>query len=305
MLSTWKVDPATVLEVAVEHEVQRAGGNLAAIALSGPNRSAPVDRFGEYGGTFGDSRHRVDVGRGGEAEFESDFVAQRLVLTGAPDEHDPFDVLRRKSGLLDRLSGRCDGIGDLVGDQLVQLGAIDRAGDIHLLARRILGAEVFCLDHCFVAARKLDFGSFRREFDDAADGLEVLFGRKIVWQVEIFDEPAHGDVVNEQSVEVSSAAHGNAALAEQADPAADALGNRDVERAAADVVDEEYAVAAALLHYAHDGGHRLLHQGGLADAGGRGGLKRRIFLHLVEGGRDCDDRGDFRVVAKFLWQVAE
>ena len=94
-------------------------------------------------------------------------------------------------------------------------------------------------------------------------------------------------------------------MGKQVHPAGDAFGDGDVERAAAKVIDDEYAVVLALAHDAHHGGHWLLHQCNTSEASRVSSGHRRVLLHLVECGWNRDHGACVAVSANLLRQVTK
>src|SRR5271166_218535 len=300
-LEVWGPGDVVERKIEIAPDANRTPRLLATAALR-----RPIDRFCEDGRAFGPGRHRLHIGRRGDAELEGDLVAQWLILGGATHEDHAADVARIYSSFLHGLACRFYRLVELVGHEIVEPSPGQRDVEVDVLSLSIAERK-FALVHRddrLVLLREIDLGHLGRPLGKADKPLVDGIGDQVLGKVETGQQPGDDDAVADHAVEVAPAAHLDAAMAKEIDAASGALGDRDVERPAAEVIDQENAVRLSLPHDAHDRSDRLLHERDLADPGELGGREGGILLHLVEGGRNRNHRTRVRVVPYLLRQIS-
>ena len=200
----------------------------------------------------------------------------------AADEDDVVDLRRALVlGVVERLADRGDDALEQVGGQLVELGA--REAHVEVLGTGLVGRDERQVDLRLLRGRQLDLRLL-------AGLVEALQGHRVVLQVdalgllELAREP-----VDERLVEVVAAevvvTRGRLDLE---DAVAD-LQHRHVERAAAEVEDEDRLVGLLVEAVGQRGGRRLVDDPLDVEAGDLAGVLRRLALVVVEVRRHGDD----------------
>ena len=200
----------------------------------------------------------------------------------AADENHLVDVLRRHPRVLERLLERTHGAIDDVSDELLELGARQR--HVQMLRPRGVGGD----------ERKIDVGRHgRRQLDLRLLPclLETLQRHFVFRQIdalillEFVDDPVDEALVDVVAAEVCV----TVGRLDFDDAFAD-FEDRDVERAAAEVVDGDGLVTLLVQAVRQRGGRRLVDEALDLEAGDLARVFRRLALRVVEVGRDGDDR---------------
>ena len=127
---------------------------------------------------------------------------------------------------------------------------------------------------------------------------------EVLRQVKLLREPRTHHAAEDPAIKVTPAAHGDPTVRDELHLCADALRDGDIERPAAEIIDEEQPVLLFHAHHAHHRRHGLLHERDASDARHLRRLARCRLLHLVECGGDSDDRTNGGIAAHLLRQVA-
>ena len=200
----------------------------------------------------------------------------------AADEDDLVDLAGRKARVLERQLARLDGALDELLDQRLELGAGE-------LDREVLGAGGVGGDE-----RQVDLGLHRaRELDLGLLGafLEALQRERVLAQVDaLLLLELVGEVVDDALVEVLAAEEGIAIGRAHLEHAVADLEDRDVEGAAAEVVDRDRAAALLLEPVGERGGGRLVDDAHHLEPGDLAGVLGRLALGVVEVGGNRDHR---------------
>ena len=121
-------------------------------------------------------------------------------------------------------------------------------------------------------------------------------------------QPGLDHVIEQQTVKILTAVHGNAAMGTETDATEDVFHNGNVQHIFAQVIHQKDSipfVLVQLVHHAYHRRHRLLHQSHFANSGHFRCRFGCILLHLIESSRYRDDRAHLWIVAYLLWQIAE
>ena len=190
-------------------------------------------------------------------------------------------------GVVERLAHGGDDAVEQLGGQLVEL----RAGQAHVEVLRpaLVGRDERQVDLRLLRGRQLDLGLLGRL-------VETLEGHRVLRQVdalalaELAREPVDDRLVEVVAAEVV-VTRGRLDLE---DAVAD-LEHRHVERAAAEVEDEDRLVGLLVEAVGQRGRGRLVDDALDVEAGDLAGVLRRLALVVVEVGRDGDDGAVDRV----------
>ena len=242
-------------------------------------------------GADGDGLIRVDVLA---RVFTKEFLHQFLHLGHAghaADQDHVGDVGDFDAGILDRHLARLDGALDQFFNQALELGA----GDLHDQVFRAgsICCDVRQIDFGLGVRRQLDLGLFRR-FLQALQRQHVLLQIDALLFLELVDDP-----VDQALVEVFAAEEGVAVGGQHFELmlAVDFgdFDDRDIERAAAQVIHRDLAIAFLLVHAERQRGRSRLVDDALDfQTGDAAGVLGGLTLRIVEVGRYGDDRfGDF------------
>jgi hypothetical protein len=215
--------------------------------------------------------------------------------------------VRAQARLLDALSGGLDGFINLGCNQAVVQAPADRDIEVDFFTRLVTYTELILskADDSLFALRQRNFCFFSRPSRDGAQRFVLRIGRQVFRQIKVVEQPRFDDVVEQDAVEIAPTAHGNAAMSQQVHATTDTLGNRNIQRATANVVHDKNAVVFALAHDAHHGSDRLLHQCNPPEPGCICGSHRGVLLHLVERGGNRDDGAGVAIPANLLRQIAK
>ncbi len=184
--------------------------------------------------------------------------------------------------VLDGLLAGSDGALDDVAHQLLQLGAAQL--DDQVLGAGGVGGDERQVDLGLLGRRKLDLGLLGR-FLQALQGHAVLGQVDALVLLELL-----GDPVDQPLVDVVAAQVGVAVGRLHLDDVFADLQDRDVEGAAAEVIDGDQLVLL-LVHAVGQGrGRRLVDDALDVEAGDLAGVLGGLALGVVEVGRDGDDR---------------
>ena len=206
-----------------------------------------LDRAAEHAAldrrAHGDGLIRVDV----LARLLAEEVLHRFLDLGharlAADEDDLADVRHLQARIGNRGAARRNGLFDQVGDERFELGA--RQLDVEMLRTRRVRRDVRQVDIGLVRARQLDLRTL-------GSVLEALQGKRIVLEIdtgfllELLDQ-----IVDQALVEILATEERVAVRRQHFELlfAVDIrdLDDRDVERAAAEIVDRNLAIATLLV----------------------------------------------------------
>ena len=239
------------------------------------------------GGAQRDDLVRIDVRVRDRFKKVADGAADVRHARGTADEHDAVDVFHGHVRIAHRLS---HGVHRLRDERLRDLGERLR-GDRHLhdfarLQDRLDG-RLFVRRQQFLGLARLDHQ--RRGVD---------FGQRR-------EAGLLGDVAEQALVEVVAAERGIAARGQHFEHALRQLEDRDVERAAAQVVHGEHAFLAVVEAIRDGGGRRLGQQAQHVQAGQLRGVLRRLALRVVEVGRHRDDGADQFIAQRIFRRLAQ
>ena len=239
------------------------------------------------GGADGDGFVRVDVLARFLAEDFLDLVLHLGHAGHAADQDDVVDVGQLDAGVLDRGLARRHGALDELFDQRLQLGAGQL--DVQVLRARRVGRDVGQVDVGLGLAGQLDLGLF-------SGFLQALQRENVLGQVDaLFLLELGHDEVDDALVEVFAAQERVAVGGQHFELhlAVDVgdLDDRDVERAAAQVIDGDLAVALAVLVEAERErrGGRFVDDALDVQARDAAGVLGGLALAVVEVGRHRDD----------------
>src|SRR5579875_1047136 len=198
------------------------------------------------------------------------------------DQDDLVDLARLEPRVLERVAARFDGLLDQVVDQRLELGA--RHLDVEVLGAGLVGGDERQVDLGLHRRRELDLGLLRRL-------LEALQRQPVVAQVDaLLLLELVGEIVDDALVEILAAEEGVAVGRFHLEDAVADLEHRDVEGAAAQVVDRDGAALALLEPVGERGGGRLVDDAQHLEAGDLAGVLGRLALAVVEIGGNRDDR---------------
>ena len=198
------------------------------------------------------------------------------------DEHDLVDLGRLEPGVLERLGDRVLRLLDEVADELLELGPGEGHDEV-LRAGRV-GRDVRQVDLGRHRRGQLDLGLLGRLLEPL-EGLLVLRQVHPLVALELGQQP-----VDDALVEVVAAEVGVAVGRLDLEDAVAELEDRDVERAAAEVVDGDLLVVLLVEAVGQGRGGRLVDDPLDVEAGDPAGVLGRLALGVVEVGRDGDDR---------------
>ncbi len=299
---------ALALEHADRHRLLVVLGGRVDLRLLGRDRGVAVDHAGEHAAERLDAErqrghveqqhvldvalqhacldrraHRHDlVGVDADVRFLAEELLHRLAHLGhaghAADEHDVVDVRGLEAGIGERLLHRLLGALDQVGDHLLEVRAGDRLDEVQRG-----GAAAF---HARGDERQVDLGGRGRgELDLGLFGrfLEALKSELVGLQVHVLLglEPV-GQPLDELAVEVLAAEEGVAVGRLHLEHAVADLEDRDVERAAAEVVDRDRLAVVLLEAVGQSGRGRLVDDAQHFEAGDLSGVLGRLALRVVE-----------------------
>ncbi len=238
------------------------------------------------GGAHGNSLVRVHVLAGFLAEELLHLLLHLRHARHAADQDHVMDVRHLHAGVLDGGAARLDRASDQVFDQRFELGARDL--QVQVLRARGIGRDVRQVDLGLLRRRQLDLGLL-------GGILQALQRKHVLRQVDarLLLELAD-DVIDDALVEVFAAQEG-VAIGRQhfelllAVHVGD-LDDRDVERAAAQVIHRDLAVALLVLVQAEGqrGRGRLVDDALDVQARDAAGVLGRLALRIVEVGRHRD-----------------
>ena len=238
------------------------------------------------GGADGDGFVGVDVlARFAAEEFADDFLHARHAGLTAHEDH-VGDVGLRGARVGEGLAARFDRALNQIFDEAFELGARDV--EVQVLRTRGVGRDVRKVDFRFLTAREFDLGLF-------GGVLQTLQSEDVLGEVDarVLAEFAD-DVVDQALVEVFAAEERVAVRGEHFKllVAVDVrkVDDRNVERAAAQVVDGDLAVALAALveTEGQSRGGRFVDDALHFETGDAAGVLRGLTLAVVEVGRHRD-----------------
>ncbi len=200
----------------------------------------------------------------------------------AADQHDLVDLGRREFGVLQRLAARLDRALDQVVDQRLVFGPSELQREMLGAAR--VGGDVGQIDVGLGRRGQLDLRLFGRL-------LEALKGELVLGQVDALLLLELGrEILDEPHVEVLAAEEGVAVGRLHLEHAVADLEDRDVERAAAEVVDGDRAGLLLVEAVGERRRGRLVDDAQHFEAGDLAGVLGRLTLGVVEIGGNGDDR---------------
>ncbi len=240
-----------------------------------------LQNAGLDGRTHGDDFIRVDALVRLLAEQLLDDFLHLGHAAHAADENDFVDLGRRDAGILEGCLARSDGALDEVVDQSLELGA----GQLH---RQVLRAGCIRRDE-----RQVDFGLLRgREFDLGLFGsfLEALQSELVVLQIDALVLLELGrQVLDQAHVKIFTAEEGVAVGRLHFEDAIADFEHRDIERAAAKVVNGD-GLAVLLVEAVSEGrSRRLVDDAQDFKTRDLAGILGCLALRVVEVGGNRDD----------------
>ena len=189
---------------------------------------------------------------------------------------------RLQAGVLERPLARTDGPRDQLLDQALELGAGQL--EVEVLRARLVGGDERQVDLGLLGRGQLDLGLL-------GGFLQPLQGHPVLAQVDaVVLLELVGQVVDQDDVEVLAAEEGVAVGRLDLEHAVADLEDRDVERAAAKVIDGDRLAVLAVEAVGQRRGGRLVDDAQDFEAGDLAGVLGRLALGVVEVGRDGDDR---------------
>ena len=257
-----------------------------------PGDQGPLDGRPER-----DGQVRLDLGVERAAEAVAEESVDQRRPGRAADEDDLVDLVGRQlrvgEGAVDAREGpRQQGL-----DQVLVVGPVE----LHPEVERDpigLGDELL-----LEPGGRLGRERLLRLLDGAED--PGAGGRGLAEVDLVLVAEAVADEVEQELVEVVAAEVGVAVAAEDLDDPALDLGDRDVEGAAAEVVDEQALPLRRVRVVGQDRGRRLVDDPGDLQAGQLAGLAGRVALPFGEEGRDGDHRLRHRVAERLLGPLLE
>ena len=236
------------------------------------------------GGAHGHDLVRVDAAVRLLARELLDLLLDRRHAGHAADEHDVVDLLDALVlGVVERLADRADDALDQLAGQLVELGA--REAHVEVLRPGGVGGDERQVDLRLLRGGELDLGLLGG-LVEALEGHLVLRQVDALVALELRREPVDDRLVEVVAAEVV-VTRGRLDL----EHAVADLQHRHVERAAAEVEDEDRLVGLLVEAVGQRGGRRLVDDALDVQAGDPAGVLGRLALIVVEVGRDGDDRG--------------
>ena len=245
-----------------------------------------LDLAGQDGGLDGRA-HRDDLVRvHALVGLPAEQVSHQLLDLGHPglaaDQDHLVDLLRGDSGVLHRLPAGLGRPVDEIHDEGLELGSRQRHDEM-LRPGRVRRDEGQ-VDLGLERARQLDLGLLGRLLE-ALEGHPVLAEIDAVLLPELLGDPLHDLLVEVVAAQMCVAVRG----LDLEDALAD-LEDRDVEGAAAEVVDRDRLVLLLVEPVRERGRGRLVHDPEDLQAGDGARVLGRLPLAVVEVGGDRDDR---------------
>ena len=198
----------------------------------------------------------------------------------AADQDHLVDVLGLESGVLERFFAGLDGALDQILDERLKLGAGQL--DVEVLRPRLISANERLVDLGLHGARQLDLGLFGRFFKPL-QGQFVFAQINALFLLELISQEID-DVV----VEVLAAKEGVAVGRFDLEHAVADLQDRNVESAAAEVVDGDGAGGFLFQAVGQGGRRRLVDDAQHFEAGDLAGVLGRLALGIVKIGGNRD-----------------
>ncbi len=200
---------------------------------------------------------------------------------GAADEHHFFDVVDGELGVADRVLERLDAALGEIGGQLFELRAGERV--VEVLGPVLVGRDERQVDGGLHHRRQLDLGLLGR-LGEALQRLAVAAQIDALVLLELGDQPVDDALVVVVAAELRVAV----GRLDLEDAVAD-FEDRDVERAAAQVPDEDRLVALLLQAVGERSRGRLVDDAQHVEAGDAPGVLCGLALGVVEVRGDRDD----------------
>ena len=200
----------------------------------------------------------------------------------AADQDHLVDLGGLEAGVLEGRAAGLDGLLDQLVDQRLELGAGQL--DVQMLRPVLIGGDEGQVDLGLGRARQLDLRLLGRF-------LQALKGEPVLAQVDallLFE--LVGEIVDDPGVEILAAQEGVAVGRLHLEDAVADLQDRDVEGAAAQVIDRDGAGALLLEAVGERRRRRLVDDAQHLEAGDAAGVLGRLALGIVEIGGHGDDR---------------
>ena len=287
-------------------------GGREGLALLGRDRRVALDQAGEHAAQRLDAeRQRRHV----EQQHVLDVAGQHAALDRRADRHDlvRVDALMRvaaedflhrlvdfrhtghtadqdhlvdiaglEAGILERRLARLDRLLHQIVDQRLQFGAGQL--DVQVLRSRLIGGDEGQIDLGLLRRGQLDLGLFRAL-------LEALQGQLVAAQIDaLLLLELVGQIIDDFLVEILAAQEGVAVGRFNLEHAVADFQNRDVERAAAKVVDRNRARGLLLKPVGERRGGRLVDDAQHLQPGDLAGVLGGLALGIVEISGHRDDR---------------
>ncbi len=198
------------------------------------------------------------------------------------DEDDLVDLARLEAGVLERLLDRLASLVDQVAHEVLELGPGE--GHDEVLGAARVGRDVGQVDLGLAGRAQLDLGLLGG-FLEALEGLLVLAQVDALVLLELGQEPLDDTLVEVVAAEVGVAVGGL-----DLEDAVAQLEDRDVERAAAQVVDGDLLVVLLVQAVGQGRRGRLVDDPLDLEAGDPAGVLGGLALGVVEVGRNGDHR---------------
>ena len=200
----------------------------------------------------------------------------------AADEHHFLDLGGLQPGILQRVGAGADGLLDEIVHQALELGARELHGE--MLRAGLVGGDEGQVDLGLRRRGELDLRLLRRLF-------QALQRQLVAAQIDaaLFLEFV-GEVIDDAHVEVLAAEEGVAVGRLHLEHAVADLEHRDVEGAAAEVIDGDGLALLLLEPVGESGRGRLVDDAQHFEAGDLAGVLGGLALRVVEISGDGDDR---------------
>ena len=200
----------------------------------------------------------------------------------AADQHDFLDLGGLQAGVLQRVGAGADGLLDEIVHQALELGPRELHGE--MLRAGLVGGDERQVDLGLRRRGELDLGFLRRLF-------QALQRELVAAQIDaaLFLELV-GEVIDDAHVEVLAAEEGVAVGRLHLEHAVADLEHRDVEGAAAEVIDGDGLAFLLLQPVGESGRGRLVDDAQHFEAGDLAGVLGGLALRVVEISGDGDDR---------------
>ena len=234
------------------------------------------------------------------------FISERFVVCRTADKYNTLNIICSQPGFLHCFPRCVNSLRYQFSNKIIQLAPRNININVYFFSIQI-HAPCFAFtksNGAFFSGGQFNFSFFRRPLCKTDQHFILLICKKIIRKIKMGTKPRINDVVKNNSVPVSTAAHFNSSMCQQVNFPSNILRNRDIKSSAAQIIDQENALCFRLTHYAHYSCNWLLHQRDIFKSRQMSSLHGGVFLHLVECCRNCNNNCSFLVVPNFLWKIS-